>query len=109
MKKISILAVTGVLSSLLCLEAEDAKVIYERDCAKCHGAEGKGDTKMGKKLEAKDWSDGKVQEKLKDEEMIKVIKEGKKDGEKTKMKGYADTISDGDTKELVKLIRAMKK
>ena len=46
---------------------------------------------------------------MKDEEMAKTIKEGKKDGDKMKMKAYAETVSEADAKELIKMIRAFKK
>jgi len=60
---ISIAFLAGMASSAA---AADAKAIYEKSCAKCHGADGKGDTKMGKKLGCKDYSDAKVQADLKD-------------------------------------------
>ena len=62
--------------SALSARAADAKANYEKDCAKCHGADGKGETKMGKKMGAKDYTDAKVQDELKDEAAIKAIKEG---------------------------------
>ena len=34
---------------------------WENHCAKCHGADGKGQTKVGKKLNLKDYTDAKVQ------------------------------------------------
>ena len=57
-------------------KAADGKATYEKDCTKCHGADGKGDTKMGKKYGAKDYTDAKVQDELKDEAAFKAIKEG---------------------------------
>src|ERR1043166_997247 len=61
--------------------AGDVKAIYEKDCTKCHGADGKGETKMGKKLGAKDYTDAKVQAEIKDDAAFKAIKEGLKDKE----------------------------
>ena len=98
----SLAAVTATLS------AADAKVSYETLCAKCHGADGKGATTMGKKTGAKDWTDPKVQAELKDETLTKAIKEGVKDGDKSKMKAYAD-LSDDEVKAFVDYIRAFKK
>lgn len=88
---------------------EKAKAFYAKDCAKCHGKEGKGDTKMGQKLELKDYSKADVQAKMKDEAMAKAIKEGiKKDG-KTRMKAYAGKLSDDEIKALVEFVRKLKK
>ena len=33
---------------------------WEKDCQKCHGPDGKGGTKMGKKVEVKDYTDPAV-------------------------------------------------
>ena len=66
--------------------AADVKENWDKNCAKCHGPDGKGDTKMGKKLDIKDFTDAKYQDSLKDEAMLKAIKEGVKEGEKTRMK-----------------------
>ncbi len=91
------------------LAAEEAKIIWDKSCASCHGKEGKGDTKMGKKLGIRDFTDCKVQEAMKDEEMIKAIKEGiKKDG-KTTMKAFGDKLSDEEIKALVAYVRSFKK
>ncbi len=109
MRKLLILTGTVFVSSLLYASAGDVKEVWQKECAKCHGLGGKADTKMGKKLELKDWTDPAVQEKMKDEEMAKVIKEGKKDGDKMKMKAYAETVSETDAKELIKMIRGFKK
>ncbi|MBU6400036.1 MAG: c-type cytochrome [Verrucomicrobia bacterium] len=84
------------------------KDTYEKECARCHGSDGKGDTKMGRKLGAKDYTDPKFQETLKDDHMFKTIKEGLKEGDKTKMKP-AEGLSDDEIKALVAYMRAFKK
>jgi cytochrome c553 len=41
--------------------------------------------------------------------MFKATKEGVKEGDKTKMKAFADVLSDDEIKALVKHIRSLKK
>ena len=88
--------------------AADVKENWDKSCKKCHGPEGKGDTTIGKKLEIKDFADAKVQASLKDDAMFKAIKEGVKDGDKTRMKA-AEGLSDDEMKALVTYVRAFKK
>lgn len=110
MKKLIMLAVAFGFAAVLTAHAGDPKEIYAKDCAKCHGEDGKGQTKMGAKLGAKDWTDAKVQAELKEDVMAKSIKEGVKDGEgKTKMKAFGETVSDEEIKGLVEMVRSFKK
>jgi mono/diheme cytochrome c family protein len=82
---------------------------WENHCAKCHGADGKAQTKVGRKLNIRDYTDAKVQAEMKDDEMFKATKEGvfDKNG-KEKMKAYKDELSDAEIKELVGYIRKFK-
>lgn len=90
-------------------QAEDSKVIWEKQCAKCHGKDGNGTTTaMGKKLGIKDYTDAKVQAEMTDEEMTKAIKEGTQKDGKTTMKP-TEGVTDDDVKALIKLIREFKK
>jgi len=109
MKKIFVLATIFGFAAVLNVSAADAKANWDSLCAKCHGAEGKGDTKIGQKLGVKDLSDAKVQAELKDEAATKNIKEGLKDADgKTLMKPF-DTLSDDEVKALVQYVRGLKK
>jgi cytochrome c553 len=85
----------------------DADANWDKTCKKCHGADGKGATPMGKKMEIKDLTDAKYQGTFTDEQATKAIKEGIKDGDKTKMKA-AEGLSDDDIKALVAKVRAYK-
>lgn len=89
--------------------AADAATNWTEACAKCHGADGKGQTKMGKKLSIADLSDAKVQAKFTDEEAFKAIKSGRTDETgKTTMKA-AEGVTDEDITALVAYVRALKK
>lgn len=106
MKKLVLAGIVALAA--IGLQAQDAKDAYAKDCAKCHGADGKGDTKMGKKLGVKDYTDAKVQAEMKDDKAFKAIKEGIKDGDKTLMKA-AEGLSDDQIKALVAHMRKFKK
>jgi cytochrome c553 len=109
MKKLILIAAFVGLSAALSAKAAEAKENWDTLCAKCHGAEGKGDTKMGQKLGCKDFTDAKVQADMKDDAAAKAIKEGLKSEEgKTLMKPF-DQLSDAEIKALVAYVRALKK
>jgi mono/diheme cytochrome c family protein len=109
MKKIILLAAVLGFAAALSAKAADAKENYDNLCAKCHGAEGKGDTKMGTKLGCKDFTDAKVQADIKDDAATKAIKEGlKSDDGKTQMKPF-DTLTDDEVKALVVYVHGLKK
>jgi len=108
MKKMILLAAMIGLGATLAARADGAKDNYDTLCAKCHGAAGKGDTKMGTRLGVKDFTDPKVQTDIKDDAAFKAIKEGlKSDDGKTLMKPF-DSLSDDDAKALVAYIRTLK-
>jgi cytochrome c5 len=102
---LSVAALTTVLTSV---SAAEPKEIWEKTCTKCHGPDGKGATKIGKVLGIKDFTDAQYQGTLKDDTMAKAIKEGIKDGDKTKMKP-AEGLTDDDIKAMVAYVRAFKK
>jgi cytochrome c553 len=108
MKKRIILTLFALIAAVAVAPGADVKENFEKACVKCHGADGKGDTKMGKKVEVKDLTDAKFQESFTDEKAFKAIKEGVKDGEKTKMKP-AEGLSDDEIKALVAHVRTFKK
>ena len=109
MKKMLLLVTLFGLAASLSVKAADAKENWDNLCAKCHGADGKGDTKMGAKLGCKDFTDAKVQADIKDDAAAKAIKEGLKSADdKTLMKPF-DSLSDEEVKALVAHVRGLKK
>jgi len=108
MRKVLTVIVAMMMGSVLAAKAADAQATYEKDCAKCHGKDGKGQTTMGKRKGAKDYTDAKVQEALTDDAAFKAIKEGfKKDGEQV-MKP-SEGLPDEEIKGLVAYMRKFKK
>jgi cytochrome c6 len=108
MKNHLILAVVILATAIDSVSAADAKENWAKHCAKCHGADGKGQTPMGKKLKVKDYTDAKFQAELQDEPSIKLIKEGKKEGTRTLMNAFNETLSEQEIKDLVAYIRTFK-
>jgi len=106
--KLLFLATLSTLSAIS-LNAAEPREIWDKHCASCHGKDGKGETKMGKKLEVRDYTDPKVQEAIKDDKAIQAIKDGITEKGKEKMKPFKDKVSDEETKELLKLIRSIKR
>lgn len=99
----------GTLAPATVLTAAPAGENWENHCAKCHGADGKGQTKVGKKLNVKDYTDATVQAKMTDEEMAKAIADGLKDEkDRERMKPYKDELSADEIKDLVAYIRKFK-
>ena len=114
MKKTILLAAMFGLTAALTAKGAEAKDNWDTLCAKCHGADGKGDTKMGTRLGCKDFSDAKVQADIKDDAAAKAIVDGlKADDGKTLMKPFvtgADTpLSDSEVKALVAYVHSLKK
>jgi cytochrome c6 len=109
MKTLTPILVAAVALSLSSARAADVKELYEKTCVKCHGADGKGQTKMGQKVGVKDLTDVKVQGAFTDDQAFKTIKDGKKDSEGKILMKPAEGTTDDDIKALVAHMRAFKK
>ena len=109
MKKTHGISLLLFLGAALAAYAADAQANWEEHCTSCHGSDGKGQTKMGKKLKIRDLTDVKVQAEFSDEQAFKAIKEGVVDQNgKTRMKAI-EAISDEAMKALIPIIRDFKK
>lgn len=104
-----VLTLTLALAGATALgHAATASENWENLCAKCHGADGKGQTKIGKKLGVKDYTDAKVQADLKDTDIIKAITEGVKQDGKEKMKAFGGELSPAEIADLSGQVRKFK-
>src|SRR5216110_3967250 len=109
MKTPIILTMALLIAAPLSARAADAKTSWANNCAQCHGASGKGDTKMGKMLNAMDLTDPKKQSSFTDAQAATAIKDGVKQNGKTTMKAFGGKLSDDEIKALVAYVRALKK
>jgi len=51
----------GVVASRPAAAQEDGKALFEKNCQRCHGPDGKADTKAGKKMKVPVWDDSKLE------------------------------------------------
>lgn len=110
MKTIKLLTAGLALAAAASLGAVTAAENWENQCASCHGEDGKAQTKQGKKLKIRDYTDAAVQAELKDDEMLKAILEGYIENGKERMKGFKDEFEnpEQEAKDLVDYIRKLK-
>lgn len=108
MKKTAALMLALMVTAPLAL-AGDGEAIYNKKCAACHGKDGKGDTKMGKKKGARDYTDAAVQASYTDEEGVKAILDGVEADGKTVMKGAKGKITEAEAKAIIAYMRSFQK
>src|SRR5882757_9489905 len=84
--------------------AESGQEIFKRRCAGCHGANGAGDTTIGKHLKLRDLRSPDVQRKT-DEELAAIISKGKPG----KMPAFESKLTKEQIGEVVKFIRTLRK
>ncbi len=109
MKKMMLIPALLALATATTLSAPDGKALYEQHCAKCHGADGKGNTKMGQKVGAKDYSVAKNWDGLTDAAAVKAVKQGVKDKEGKVVMKANEELSEADAKATVDYMKTLKK
>jgi cytochrome c6 len=96
-----VLALLGLWSTSLV--AQDSASLYKSKCAMCHGADGKGETAMAKRLGVRSFASPEVQ-KESDAELIEITSKGK-----NKMPPYGKSLKEPEIKGLVAYIRDLSK
>jgi cytochrome c6 len=72
----AIVLVMAAVTGSTPLAAQDGPTLFKTKCAMCHGADGKGETPMGKKLNIRDLGSPDVQKQT-DAELTTIISKGK--------------------------------
>lgn len=98
MKLNSVLSIVVVALAPVAFAADGAAT-YKAKCATCHGADGKGQSPMGKKMNLRDLGSPEVQKQT-DKELYDWTAAGK-----GKMPAYKDKLTDADIKALVAHMR----
>ena len=106
---ISTLAAAAIALLPATVAAAEASENWTGHCAKCHGPDGAGKTKMGARLKLRDLTSAEVQKEFTDEQAFAAIKDGVKEekGSKLAMPGFADKLSDEEITAMVTLVRSM--
>jgi cytochrome c553 len=86
--------------AIVSLRAQDGKTLWIANCTPCHGASGKGDTKMGEMIGAMDLTDSKKQALFTDAQAAEAIRNGVTNNGVMKMTAF-NNFSDADVKALV--------
>jgi cytochrome c6 len=102
---------TGALALLILLGVsvfpsrgdEPGEPLYKAKCAACHGADGKGETSVGKANKLHNLGSPDVQ-KQSDTDLTELITNGK-----NKMPAYGKSLKPGQIKDLVAYIRGFAK
>jgi mono/diheme cytochrome c family protein len=81
--------------------AADGAAIYKAKCASCHGADGSGQTAVGKSMKLRDLRSPEVQKQT-DQDLVKITADGK-----GKMPAYKGKLADDEIKALVAYMRSI--
>jgi cytochrome c6 len=76
--------------------------LFKSRCAACHGADGKGDTAIGRSMHMRSLASPEVQKKT-NKELTDIISDGK-----GAMPAYKDKLSGSEIKDLVGHIRELR-
>jgi len=89
------------------VDLEQGRTIYERHCADCHGAEGRGDGRLAISLSPRPGNLISAQTSAKsDQELLKIIAEGRP---RTAMGGWDERLSQEDQVAVLAYIRSLVK
>lgn len=84
--------------------ARSAAELYARNCASCHGKDGRAKTFKSKFLHARDLTDAAWQENVTDERIFNSLNNGK-----GKMPSFGKKLSEQEIESLVTYVRGLKK
>ena len=99
-----VLLAVGFFSAAPLRADGDAASLFKAKCAVCHGADGSGNTAMGKQMQAPDLRSEEVQKQT-DAQLIDATTNGKG----KKMPAYKGKLTDDQIKQLVAYIRELGK
>lgn len=82
----------------------DVAAIYTKACARCHGDDGRAQTKKGRQLNATDFTSSKWQRGITDAKAIRIVTNGHEE-----MPAFKDTLSADEIREVMAYVRRFKR
>ncbi len=82
----------------------DAATLFDKNCAKCHGKDGRAKTTRGKMVGARNLTDADWQAKETDDEILAAIKKGP-----GAMPSFEKKLSQAEIESLVAFVRSLKR
>jgi mono/diheme cytochrome c family protein len=99
----SVFCMFAILIACISLLAEEnssaGEAVFKRKCVLCHGADGSGNTPLGKQLQAANLGSKEVQ-KLTVAEMRKQVHDGR-----ANMPAFGDQLSDEEVTQVIQYVR----
>ena len=89
--------------------ASETSDLYDKKCSVCHGDDGRGKTRMGKRFHAPDFASAKWQANAKDAELRKVIENGVVEDGVHRMPAWKGKLTPAQIDGLVQLVRGFGK
>lgn len=108
---ITVFVAAGVIAGAAtpAAQAQDAKQVYDKSCAMCHGVGGKADGPASKAMKPPPQPFVTALSGASDADIAKVIKEGgKAAGKAASMPAYGSKLSDEQIQGLVQYIKGLK-
>ncbi|MDQ6651556.1 MAG: cytochrome c [Acidobacteriota bacterium] len=84
-------------------KAKEAKKLFKQYCAKCHGADGVGETTLGQIVRAADFTDSEWQKRVDDRRLVNSTIYGRR-----QMPTFGKKLSKEQIASLVSYVRAYK-
>jgi mono/diheme cytochrome c family protein len=100
----SLLATNSLTANAVTVPAANAGQLFAKQCASCHGKDGRAKTIKGKLKHARNLTDPEWQGRVSDERIFNSIMNGKE-----KMPAYGKKLSQEQIEALATYVRALKK
>lgn len=100
-----VITAIGFAFGTLCVQGQDAAkapagaAIFAKKCVLCHGADGTGNTPLGKQLQAANLHSKDVQ-KLPDAELHRIVHDGQ-----ANMPPFGDQLTDDEIDQVIQYVR----